>query len=59
MVLMYLLKKIEKMFQRLLNKEHLYKVSELIKDVEFSSCSFESSSITNVQDGDFVYLDPP
>jgi len=43
----------------IINKEHLYKVSELIKDVEFSSCSFESSSITNVQDGDFVYLDPP
>lgn len=43
----------------IINKGHLDKVSELIKDVEFSSCSFESSSITNIQDGDFVYLDPP
>ena len=43
----------------IIKKKHLDRVSELIKDVEFRTCSFESSSITDVQDGDFVYLDPP
>ena len=33
-------------------------VSELIKNVEFEVCSFETS-FAKMSDGDFTYLDPP
>ena len=41
-----------------ISKKELDNISELIKNVEFISCDF-SSSIKNIKEGDFVYLDPP
>ena len=41
-----------------IDKEELYLISDLIKNVEFCECDF-SESLKNVQKGDFVYLDPP
>tara|TARA_B100000519_G_C14260734_1_gene447730 strand:+ start:11469 stop:12296 length:828 start_codon:yes stop_codon:yes gene_type:complete len=41
----------------IVDKEHLKKVSELIKDVEFICCDFED--VKNIKKGDFVYMDPP
>ena len=43
---------------KMLTKNELYNISELIKNVEFKYCSF-TESIKNVKNGDFVYLDPP
>ncbi len=42
----------------IINKLELDYISELIKDVVFVQSDF-SSSIQNVTEGDFVYLDPP
>jgi DNA adenine methylase len=42
----------------ILDEEHIRLVSDLIKDVVFSNCSFETS-LENLDSGDFVYLDPP
>ena len=42
---------------KIVDEEHLRKISELIKDVEFICCDFEN--ITNIQENDFAYLDPP
>jgi DNA adenine methylase len=40
------------------NKNELYKIQDLIKEVNFSCKSFEDS-LQNVTRGDYVYLDPP
>jgi len=42
----------------IINKEELDKISDLIKDVQFT-CSDYSTSLKEVQEKDFVYLDPP
>ena len=42
----------------IINEEHLFKISELIKDVNFVCCDFKKS-INNIKFGDFVYMDPP
>ena len=42
----------------IITENDLTYISNLIKDVEFIQSDF-SSSIQNVKDGDFVYLDPP
>jgi len=42
----------------IINKEHLNKIHELIKDVIFECADF-SDSLKNVESDDFVYLDPP
>lgn len=42
----------------ILSEKNLSHISELIQDVEFIHCSFEES-MKRVQEGDFVYLDPP
>lgn len=41
----------------IVNKEHLKKVSELIKNVEFMCCDFED--VKNIKENDLVYMDPP
>jgi DNA adenine methylase len=42
----------------IINKEHLYKISELIKNVNFVHSKFETS-FENINEDDFIYLDPP
>jgi len=42
----------------IINKEHLHEIHNLIQNVIFECCDF-SSSLTNIQPNDFVYLDPP
>ncbi len=42
----------------IINKSHLNEISELIKNVNFIHSSFEES-FKNIQNDDFVYLDPP
>jgi len=42
----------------IISKENLDNISDLIKNVEFICCDFETS-IKNIKNGDFTYLDPP
>jgi len=42
----------------ILSEKNMSYISELIQDVEFIHCSFEES-MKRVQEGDFIYLDPP
>jgi DNA adenine methylase len=43
---------------KIISKNELDYISDLIKNVEFINCSF-TESIKNIKKGDFVYLDPP
>lgn len=40
------------------NKDHIMKVSALIRNVVFMACSFEDA-LKTTERGDFVYIDPP
>jgi len=42
----------------IINKEHLEEIHNLIQNVVFECCDF-NTSLTNVDTNDFVYLDPP
>ena len=42
----------------ILDDEHIRNVSQLIKDVVFTTCTF-SDALTKIKQDDFVYLDPP
>ena len=42
----------------IITKQEIDKINELIRDVEFICSDFESS-ITKIEEGDFVYFDPP
>jgi DNA adenine methylase len=42
----------------IINEEHLNNISELIKNVNFIHSSFEKS-FENINETDFIYLDPP
>jgi DNA adenine methylase len=42
----------------IINKEHLNEIHELIQNVIFECCDF-TTSLNNIEENDFVYLDPP
>jgi len=42
----------------IINKEHLFQIHHLIQPVMFECCDF-NTSLSRVETGDFVYLDPP
>jgi DNA adenine methylase len=42
----------------IINKQHLEEISALIKNVVFECCDF-TTSLTRIEDNDFVYIDPP
>jgi len=44
---------------QMINKEHLYEISDLIKDVNFYNYDFEKSFETIKGKENFIYLDPP
>ena len=43
---------------QIVNKDHILRISELIKDVKFTTMSFKDSLKIPTK-GDFIYLDPP
>ena len=44
----------------IINKEHLDNIHNLIQNVLFECCDFNTSlSLANIEQGDFAYLDPP
>ena len=44
----------------IINKEHLDDIHNLIQNVIFECCDFDTSlALANIEQGDFVYLDPP
>ena len=43
----------------IINKKHLEELSKLIQGVEFECCDFTKSLYNKINDGDFVYMDPP
>lgn len=43
---------------KIIDKEHLNEIKELIKDVIFESCDF-NKSLNKIESNDYVYLDPP
>ena len=44
----------------IINKNHLEKIHYLIQNVIFECCDFEKSlNIDNIEENDFIYLDPP
>ena len=43
---------------QMLTKSEIDKISELIQNVEFICADF-STSLENIEEGDFIYLDPP
>ena len=44
---------------KIIDKENLLEIRELIKDVRFECCDFTHSMNDNILPGDFVYCDPP
>lgn len=42
----------------IMDEEHIRTVSELLQNVVFTTCSF-TESLSRVEKGDFVYMDPP
>jgi DNA adenine methylase len=44
---------------KIIDKEHLLEIHELIKEVHFECCDFTQSINDNIIPGDFVYCDPP
>ena len=44
----------------IINKEHLDDIHNLIQNVIFECCDFDTSlALSNIEQGDFTYLDPP
>lgn len=42
----------------IINEAHIFKISKLIKNVNFIHSTFENS-FNNIKENDFIYLDPP
>ncbi len=42
----------------IINEEHIMKISDMIKNVNFIHCSFEEA-FNHINEDDFIYLDPP
>ena len=45
-------------YPEIINKTHLDEIHNLIKDVIFECCDF-TKSLSNIENNDYVYLDPP
>ena len=44
---------------KIIDREHLLEIHELIQNVHFECCDFTQSINDNIVSGDFVYCDPP